>query len=68
MFVGIGVALALIVGVAARSPNVGLGLGGAIVALGVAMIVNGVLGAREPQPAPPAPQQPAVPAEIRPRE
>jgi hypothetical protein len=47
MFVGLGVALALIIGVTAGKPNVGLGLGGAIVALGAAMIVNGVLTGRE---------------------
>jgi hypothetical protein len=47
MFVGLGVALALIIGVTAGKPNVGLGIGGAIVALGAAMIVNAVLTARE---------------------
>ena len=47
MFVGLGVALALIIGVTAGKPNVGLGLGGAIVALGAAMIVNAVLTGRE---------------------
>ncbi len=68
MFVGIGVALALIVGVAAGSPSVGLGLGGAIVALGAAMIVNGVLGAREPQATRSAPEQPGAPLDIAARE
>ena len=58
MFVGIGVALAFIIGVAAGTPRVGLGLGGAIVALGVAMIVNGVLGAHATPPAPPPPGVP----------
>ena len=47
MLVGLGVALALIIGVTAGNPNVGLGIGGAIVALGAAMIVNGVLIGRE---------------------
>jgi hypothetical protein len=47
MFIGLGVALALIIGVTAGKPNVGLGLGGAIVALGAAMIVNAVLTGRE---------------------
>jgi hypothetical protein len=47
MFVGIGVAVGLIIGVAALEPTVGLGVGGAIVVIGAAMIVNGVLGGRE---------------------
>lgn len=47
MFVGIGVAVALIIGVAALEPTVGLGVGGAIAVIGAAMIVNGVLGGRE---------------------
>jgi hypothetical protein len=47
MFVGIGVAVGLIIGVAALEPTVGLGVGGAIAAIGAAMIVNGVLGERE---------------------
>jgi hypothetical protein len=68
MFVGIGVALALIIGVAAGSPSVGLGLGGAILALGAAMIVNGVLGAREPQATRSAPEQPGAPLDIAARE
>ena len=58
MFVGIGVAVGLIIGVAAFEPIIGLGIGGAIAALGVAMIVNGVLGERElaARPRAPAPR------------
>ena len=52
MFIGLGVALALIISVTAGKPNVGLGLGGAIVALGVAMIVNAVLTGREESESP----------------
>lgn len=47
MFVGIGVAVGLIIGVAALEPTIGLGVGGAITVIGAAMIVNGVLGGRE---------------------
>ena len=47
LFIGLGVALALIIGVTAGKPDVGLGLGGAIVALGAAMIVNAMLIGRE---------------------
>ena len=54
MFVGIGVAVGLIIGVAALEPTVGLGVGGAIAAIGAAMIVNGVLGERELKAARPA--------------
>ena len=52
MFIGLGVALTLIIGVTAGKPNVGLGLGGAIVALGAAMIVNAVLTGREADDSP----------------
>jgi hypothetical protein len=52
IFVGLGVAAGLIIGVAALEPTVGLGVGGAIAAIGAAMIVNGVLGAREVQAEP----------------
>ena len=47
MFVSIGVAVAVIIGVAALEPTVGFGVGGAIAAIGAAMIVNGMLGERE---------------------
>jgi len=51
MLVGLGVAVALVIGVAAHVPNVGLGIGGAIAAIGAAMIVNGVLGGGNTVPA-----------------
>jgi len=47
MFVGIGIAVGMIIGIAAFEPTIGLGVGGAIAAIGAAMIVNGVLGERE---------------------
>jgi hypothetical protein len=61
--VGLGLAVGLIVGVAGAQPRVGIGVGAAIVAIGVAMIVNGWLapegvGAR-PETIPP----PALPPE-----
>jgi hypothetical protein len=62
MFVGLGVALALIIGVTAGTPDVGLGIGGAIAALGAAMIVNAVLMSRESAGAPRTSREPAPPA------
>jgi hypothetical protein len=59
MMVGLGVAVALVIGVAAHVPNVGLGIGGAIAAIGAAMIINGVLGGRT-APGPPARVQPPI--------
>jgi hypothetical protein len=47
MLVGLGAALALLIGVTAGKRSVGLGVGGAIAAIGVAMIVNAVLTGRE---------------------
>ena len=47
MFVGIGIAVGMIIGIAAFEPTIGFGVGGAIAAIGAAMIVNGVLGGRE---------------------
>jgi hypothetical protein len=41
--IGIGVALMLIIGVAGDAPESGIGVGGAIAALGVAMVVNAYL-------------------------
>lgn len=61
MFVGVGVALALIIGVTADKPNVGLGIGGAIAAIGAAMIVNAMLTGRESGDQAGSPRQPAPP-------
>ena len=69
MFVGIGIAVGLIIGVAAFEPTIGFGVGGAIVAIGVAMIVNGVLGERElPGDAPGPLASPHPPQDVNIRE
>lgn len=41
--VGIGIGLMLLIGVAGDSPDIGVGVGGAVVVLGAAFIVNGYL-------------------------
>jgi hypothetical protein len=46
--IGIGVALMLIIGVAGGAPESGIGVGGAIAALGVALVVNAYLDRGRP--------------------
>ena len=48
--VGLGLALATIIGVAGESPEVGIGIGGAIAILGGAFIVRSILVRPEPTP------------------
>jgi hypothetical protein len=60
MLVGLGVAVALVIGVAAHVPNVGLGIGGGIAAIGAAMIVNGMLAGGRTAPGPAARVQPPI--------
>jgi len=43
MLVGLGVALALVIGVAGGQPRVGLGVGSAVAAIGAAMVVSALL-------------------------
>jgi hypothetical protein len=47
MLIGLGTAIALVIGVTAGLPTVGLGIGGAVAAIGAAMIVNSVFANRE---------------------
>ena len=47
MLVGLGVAVATILTFTAGEPGVGVGVGGALVAIGAAMIINGVFAARD---------------------
>jgi hypothetical protein len=69
MFVGLGVAVGLIIGVAARQPGIAAGIGGAIMAIGAAMIVNGVLGVRDIAGEPPSsPPPPPLPGDLHARE
>ena len=60
ILVGLGVGVALVIGVAAGKPQVGVGIGGAIAAVGAAMIVNGMLGGGHSAPKPAARAQPPV--------
>jgi hypothetical protein len=46
LFVGLGLALMLLLGTAANVPEVGVGVGGAIAILGAALIANSVFGSR----------------------
>ena len=69
MLVGLGVAVACVISLAANESQIGVGVGGAIAAIGAAMIVNGVLGARETQLTPaPRGEPPALPGDLQARE
>jgi hypothetical protein len=61
--VGVGLGLMLIIGFAGGEPGVAVGIGGAIVVLGLAFIINGYLqrGAYVPPPVPPPPGWPRSP-------
>lgn len=48
--VGLGLAVGIIVGIAGSQVRVGFGLGAGVVALGIAMIVNGLVSATDPEP------------------
>jgi hypothetical protein len=55
--VGLGMGLMLIIGVAGGAPDAGVGVGGAIVVLGLAFVANGYLQrASQPLPPPPPPR------------
>ena len=47
LLVGLGVALAILLAFAAEQPGIGVGVGGGLVALGAAMIVNAAFAARD---------------------
>jgi hypothetical protein len=48
--VGVGMGLMLLIGIAGGAPDAGVGVGGAIVVLGAAFIVNGYLQRDDPSP------------------
>jgi hypothetical protein len=58
MLVGLGVALALVIGVAGGQSRVGLGVGAAVAAIGVAMIVSALVTRDTSEPEPPAAGRP----------
>ena len=51
--IGLGFALMLIIGVTGGAPGAGIGTGGAVAVLGVALVVNAYLSRRDPSPAQP---------------
>lgn len=55
IFMGTGIGLGLLIGVAAQENDVGLGVGGAIFILGLALFLNAVLLARDAGRMPPEP-------------
>jgi hypothetical protein len=50
LIMGLGAGLAILISLAAQQVNVGLGLGGALAAIGLAAFVNGALIAADPPP------------------
>ncbi|MFI5179423.1 MAG: DUF6249 domain-containing protein [Vicinamibacterales bacterium] len=63
LMVGLGLALMMIISFVANDPQIGLGVGGAVTIIGVAMLVNAHLGRSDVAPAVsfPAPPPPAPP-------
>jgi hypothetical protein len=59
LIIGLGAALMLIIGVAGESPTAALGVGGAFVAIGCALIINSFLTGPPPTQLPP-PSSPAT--------
>ncbi|MEZ5288722.1 MAG: DUF6249 domain-containing protein [Vicinamibacterales bacterium] len=55
VFIGLGLAFMVLIGVAAQSPNEAIGIGGAIVILGLSFIVHSLLTHRALPPATPQP-------------
>lgn len=62
IIVGLGFALMTIIGIAAGTPSVGIGIGGSIVIVGAAFIVRSFVVRSDPpsQPPPPAPPAPTA--------
>ena len=59
VIVALGLGLMLLIGVTASSPDIGLGVGGAIMVVGAAFVVNGELKRRS-QPLPPIERYPVA--------
>jgi hypothetical protein len=47
LFIGLGIGLMLLIGVAAGTPSAGIGIGGAVATIGAAFLVNSLLAARD---------------------
>ncbi len=65
LLIGLGLGLVFVIGVAARSPEVGWGIGGAWMSLGAASLLNYWLMVRRAQWSPPA-RRPEPPTNIAP--
>jgi hypothetical protein len=66
VFMGMGAALMFLIGFAGGEPGVAIGVGGALIIIGLAFVINGRMnGARQPQTveryAPPPPVRPPTP-------
>lgn len=61
LMIGVGLALLTIITFVAQEANVGLGVGGAVVILGIAMLVNAHLGRHGTPPPPDATVSPPAP-------
>lgn len=62
--IAIGFGVMLIIAVAAREPSIGIGVGGAIVLLGLAFTINGALHRQRYVPPPPTSSMPRPPAPL----
>lgn len=61
LMTGFGLALAVLIGIAANAPDVGMGIGGAIAVLGVAFLVNAQVAGRNAPPVDIPPVPPPMP-------
>ena len=64
LLIGTGLGLGMLIGFAGGAPDAAVGVGGAVVVVGGALVVNALVMARGPTPAPPVAntQVPAVPS------
>jgi hypothetical protein len=74
VFIGIGMALMFLIGFAGGEPGVAVGVGGALSIIGLAFVVNGLMGGRDLPamerhvPPPPPPAAPSSPAAAQPEQ
>ena len=61
--VGLGLALATIISIAGESPEIGIGIGGAIAIIGASFIVRSIIVRPEPTPSPGTVKPPSLPDE-----
>jgi hypothetical protein len=61
LFIGLGLGLGMLIGFAAGAPDAAAGVGGAIVMLGAALVVNALVKARAVAPGAVLPRVPSTP-------